>query len=92
MILAYRLGCIDWFYDRNTCSSLSRDASHLVFFCVRLCMLVLTRLLLQDLLEDADESLFGEELVNQCLELVVEQLQEHEERCVILMSRCNVVK
>ena len=40
--------------------------------------------MLQDLLEDADESLFGEELVNQCLELVVEQLQEHEERFVIL--------
>ena len=34
----------------------------------------------QDLLEDSNDELFTQELVDQLLELVVEQLQEHETR------------
>jgi len=41
---------------------------------------------LKELLEDADESVFTEQLVNELLEIVVGQLQEHEERVLERMQ------
>ena len=42
------------------------------------------------MLEDAEIEVFSAELTEQLLELIVDQLTEHEERCVI-PSHCDAV-